>query len=161
MAFDQGVRWDSNPHKVVSQTTALPICHAHTDRSGDRTQHFGLERPVNYPLIRCDHIGLGGLLPSEDSNLISFVSKGIPHGTNRVTYHTMPSTDREIRTPDFFLVREALSQLSYVGILLKYVELVGLEPTTFCLQSSCSRQLELQPHARETRRQKPSLLLSD
>ena len=28
----------------------------------------------------------------------------------------------------------------------KEMELEGLEPSTFCLQSSCSRQLELQPH---------------
>ncbi len=86
------------------------------DRSGDRTQHFELERLVNYPFIRCDHIGLGGLLPSEDSNPISLVSKGVPHGTNQVTYHTMPSTGREVRTPDFLHVRQTLSQLSYTGI---------------------------------------------
>lgn len=46
-------------------------------------------------------------------------------------------TDRGIRTPDFFHVKETLWPTELYLRFLIFVEQMGLEPTSFSLQTKC------------------------
>ena len=49
-------QWESNPYLQIHNLRYWPLYDSHSDPSGARTQHFRLERPVNWPFIRWDHI---------------------------------------------------------------------------------------------------------
>ena len=47
-------QWESNPYLQIHNLRYWPLYDSHSDPSGARTQHFRLERPVNWPFIRLD-----------------------------------------------------------------------------------------------------------